>query len=229
MVTTLSENIKNKILEFIDLNELDFDITDNKVARYQLTSYDGVVFYIQENNEQFLLIKHHTVNGSDKFEYYQYEKLNRLLESLSSYDQSLEKTYWMLIQSDAKYGVVNENYNPLWSEDITGFDYKVEENLPYNYVCYEDFNYKPEIKSPYNTLHEVSPINELQLTVVEKLYFEIHPVNCKEKNETYIFKLLCNNEEIFKEYVNYLVYTKKGLTKLIDTVFTEMEQFKTTD
>ena len=82
------------------------------------------------------------------------------------------------------------------------------------------------MKSPYNTIHEVSPINQETYAVVEKLYFEIHPISCLEKRESYLLKLLINNEEVFKEYVNYIVLSKKGLKLLIENIFNSVEKFK---
>jgi hypothetical protein len=224
MLITLSENNKTRIKEFIEGNDLDYTITDNDISRYQLISYDGVTYYIQESDGNFILIKQSIVNGSEKFDYLQYESLNKLLETLSIYDKQLEKIYWTIIMSDAEYGVDSQSYNEDWYSNIINEYYTIEERDPYKYLYYENFNYKPEIKSPHNTLHEVSPINSLSYNKLERLYFEIHPVSCK--NERYILKLLHNDDEIFKEYINYYVWTEKGLNKLIESIFTEMERFK---
>ena len=47
-----------------------------------------------------------------------------------------------------------------------------------------------------------------------------------EGQESYLLKLSCNNEEIFKEYINYKVVKKKGLKLLIDNIFKSLESFK---
>lgn len=60
-----------------------------------------------------------------------------------------------------------------------------------------------------------SPYNEYGYNEVHKFYFEIHPISVVRNNETYLFKLLINNEEILKEYVNYKVSRRKGLKILI--------------
>jgi hypothetical protein len=128
--------------------------------------------------------------------------------------------------SDAEYGVIKEQYNEDWWDDFVIPGKNLQERQDFNYITYENYDYRPMLKSPTNTLHEVSPINELTLTEVEKLYFEIHPVSCQENNERYIFKLLCNNDKIFKEYINYLVFKKKGVRLLVEQLFKDMEQFK---
>lgn len=60
-------------------------------------------------------------------------------------------------------------------------------------------------------------------TKVDKLYFEIHPISCQPGNESYLVKLLCNNEEVLKEFINYIVSRKKGLKLLIKTIFDEIK------
>ena len=80
--------------------------------------------------------------------------------------------------------------------------------------------------SPFNTLHEVSAFNNLQLEKIDKLYFEVHPISCVKKRESYLVKLLCNNDNTFKEYINYKVYKEKGLKLMLNTLFNDMEKYK---
>jgi hypothetical protein len=61
---------------------------------------------------------------------------------------------------------------------------------------------------------------------IDKLYFEIHPVSTLEGRESYMLKILCNNEEIMKEYVTYRVIKRKGLRLLMESIFSEAEKFK---
>ena len=86
-------------------------------------------------------------------------------------------------------------------------------------LIYEDFSVQPNLKSPFNTLHEVSEINQLVYEKVDKLYFEIHPKSLQKRNEKFLFKLLINNEEIFKEYASFDVIRKRGLKLLIESIF----------
>lgn len=222
----LNEEIKKRVKEFIEMNDLDYTITDNEISRFQLTSYDGDIFYIQENEGNFTLIRRYENNGSEQFNYIPMENINKLMEALSIRDKSLEKTYWTLIMSDAEYGVIKEQYNDEWYEDFVIPGKNLEERQEFNYITYENHNYRPVLNHPANTLHEISPINELTPNVVEKLYFEIHPVSCQENNERYIFKLLSNNDKVFKEYINYLVFRKKGIRLLVEQIFQDMEQYK---
>jgi len=153
--------------------------------------------------------------GSQPFEYLQFESLTQILEQLSHHDKSISKTYWNLIGDSMEIGVYN--YSDGWYNDLIKDDHWIVEDMD---------NYKPELKSPFNTLHEISPINQLTYTKCEKLYFEIHPVNLLEGSETYLVKLLCNNDEIFKEYINYMTFKKKGLKMFLEMMFRDMERFK---
>jgi hypothetical protein len=110
--------------------------------------------------------------------------------------------------------------------DIISDGYQVSEVNGYDYITYTNDNYKPEIISPFNILHEVSTINNKVATKLDKLYFEIHPISCKAKNESYFFKLSANNEDVLKEYINYVVVKKRGLKILLQSLFKEMDLFK---
>jgi len=221
-----SKKLKKRIIEFIEENDLDYKVIDNKITRFQLESYDGITFYIQDTDDKCYLVKDFVDdNNNQKFEYYEMESVTKLLETLSNYDKSLHKTYWQMIPSTGEYGVKIEKYIDDWYSDIINEKSKIGEmENGFSCVVFEDDSYKPVIRSPFNTLHEVSELNNIEHTTVEKLYFEIHPVDCM--NEKYILKLLINNEEVFKEYNNFYVFSKKGLKLLIETIFTEMEQFK---
>lgn len=61
---------------------------------------------------------------------------------------------------------------------------------------------------------------------MEKLSFEIHPISCKEQNESYLFKLAFNDDPILKEWINYRIIRKKGLKIFLETLFNEMEKYK---
>lgn len=65
----------------------------------------------------------------------------------------------------------------------------------YKSVCYLE-NRKCKLMSPFTTIHQVSPINEYKPVELDKFYFEIHPITCAERNESYLVKVLYNNEEV---------------------------------
>lgn len=222
---------KERIFEFIRDNELDFDIVDNSISRYHIIAYDGVRFQFEKFNDNWILIKydHRKSNiydpGLQPFEYFEFQSLSQILEQLSYYDKSITKTHWNLISDSMEIGV--SNYSEGWYNGIgEGKEWLIEDMDTYKILTYTNFGYKPELKSPFNTLHEISPINQLSYTKCEKLYFEIHPVNLLEGNETYLVKLLCNNDEVFKEYINYMTFRKRGLKLFLETMFKDMERFK---
>ena len=60
---------------------------------------------------------------------------------------------------------------------------------------------------------------------MDKLYLEIHPICVLEGSESYLVKILINNEEIMKEYINYIVRRKKGLRLFLENLFTNKNQY----
>ena len=227
----MSPQDKQRIRQFIQDNDLDFNIVDEGVSRYHIVAYDGVKFSFEMYNETWVLIKYTPSKdeiyntGSQSFEYLQFPTLTAILEQIQHHDKSISKTYWNLIRDSMEVGVYN--YTDGWYIDIIKDNCWVVEDMDtYKIVTYTNSRYKPELKSPFNTLHEVSPINDLTYTKCERLYFQIHPVNLLEGSETYLVKLLCNNDEIFKEYINYMTFKKKGLKMFLEMMFNDMERFK---
>jgi len=227
----MSPKDKERIKQFIKDNDLDYNIVDEGITRYHIVAYDGIKFHFEMYNNNWVLVKYDPKKdniddpGSQPFEYLQFESLTQILEQLSHHDKSISKTYWNLIQDSMEIGVYN--YSDGWYNDLIKDDNWIVEDMDkYKILTYSNDNYKPELKSPFNTLHEISPINQLTYTKCEKLYFEIHPVNLLEGSETYLVKLLCNNDEIFKEYINYMTFKKKGLKMFLEMMFRDMERFK---
>ena len=222
---------KERIKQFIKDNDLDYNIVDEGVSKFHIVAYDGITFHFETYNDNWILVKFDPKKndiyniGSQPFEYFQFPNLTSILEQLSHHDKSISKTYWNLIQDSMEIGVYN--YSDGWYNDlIRGNNWLVEDMETYKIVTYTSEDYNPELKSPFNTIHEVSPINNLTYTKCEKLYFEIHPINLLEGNESYLIKLLCNNEQIFKEYINYVAFKKKGLKMFLEMMFKDMERFK---
>ena len=116
--------------------------------------------------------------GEQPFEYYQFNTFSEVLEQLKFYDTSLPKIYWQPILETIEIGFDKDNHIDNWYEPFIKDDfYKVEEDNQYKYFSYTNEGYKPELISPFNTLHEVSAFNDLQLEKVTKLYFEVHPIS----------------------------------------------------
>jgi hypothetical protein len=232
-MTISKENIK-KIKEFILSNDLDYDVIDNQISRFHINSYDGKTFFVYDNvtdiEEDFILVKYDPEIDElgdptkQAYQYFKFENINKLLESLFNYDKELNKNYWEVIGTDIEMGVDKEKYREDWFDNIIDLDFETGELDYYKFISYEDESYKPLLKSPFNTLHEVSPLNpEPYYNKVNKLYFEIHPICCKEKEERYLLKILSNNDEIFKEFINYCVWGKKGLRLLVNEIFNNLK------
>ena len=225
----ISTSDKERIVNFIKENDLDYTIVDNGITRFHVVAEDGIKFQFQNHNENWLLIKYDQIKDQQKdapFDYYNYKTLPQALEQLSYHDKSIHKKYWDFLLDSVQIGFDNVNYDENWFSDIINEDWKIEDCGTYKTISYINDKYKPELKSPFNTLHEVSTINDIQFTKVDKLSIEIHPISCLERNESYLLKLLCNNDEIFKEYINYIVYKRKGLKLLVEQIFSEMERFR---
>lgn len=230
----LNQSDKERLLEFIKQNDLDFITVENVINKFHLVSYDKLRFFIHPYQGQYVVIKYDPKkdkegpSGSTAYEYYYFQNLQQVLEQLSFYDKSLHKTYWYPTMDSIEIGFDSINHIDDWYEEFKGDGDKwgVEDCDTYKYLTYDDDSYKPQIRSPFNTLHEVSPINSEQLTEVGKLNFEIHPISCSPGEERYYFKLCSNNEEVLKEYINYIIKSKKGLNMFLETIFKEMEKFK---
>lgn len=233
----IDDSSKERIIRFINENELDFEIVDNGIIRFHLISEDRMLFYFYTLEDKFIILKedpskHDNDNPFDEpFKYHQFKTLSEALEQLKLYDDNIPKSYWNITPNAAEIPFIKDSYNSSWYDyiDISKeecCEIKKDNNFGYDYLVYSNDNYKPELKSPYNTLHEVSPINDIMYTKIDKLYFEIHPISCEKKRESYLLKLQCNNEETLKEFINYIVSKEKGLKMLIESIFTELEKYK---
>jgi len=223
----------NKLIQFIKENDLDYTYIENVVNKPHLVSYDGykLFFYIYEN--KYVVVKYDKDKdkpGKQAYEYFYFDTMPKMLEQLKHYDESIQKIWWYTTNNSIDYPFDKSNYKEDWFEEFTKDNfYSVDENLHCKYITYTNTNYKPVIKSPYNTLSEdalASIIHKSEPHNIDKLYFEIHPVSTLEGAEKYDFKILMNNDDIFKEYINYRVIGKKGLRLLIENLFKELEIFK---
>jgi len=227
---TLNEKDKQRLLLFLEDNELDYTPIDNGIIRFHLIAEDGMTFYVINNENEYLITKYNKDKdrpGSVPYENYQFKTLSEVLEQLKFYDSNLPKVYWEPTLESIQIGFDKDNHIEDWYEPFIKDDfYKVEEDNQYKYFSYTNEGYNPELISPFNTLHEVSAFNNLQLERIDKLYFEVHPISCVKNRESYLVKLLCNNDKIFKEYINYKVYKEKGLKLMLNTLFNDMEKYK---
>lgn len=229
----VNENDKNKIIQFIKENDLDYTHVDNGITKPHMITYDGykLFFYIYEST--YVMVKYDSDKdkpGGQAYEYFYFDTMPKLLEQLKHYDQSIRKVYWHMIIDSISYPFDKLNYKDDWFTDLLKDEfYSIEEDVHCKYVVYENDKYKPIIKSPYNTLdsdHLASQIHSVSEMRLNKLYFEIHPISTLEGSETYMLKVLFNDDDLFKEYINYRVVGKKGLRLIIESLFNESNYFK---
>ena len=207
---TLNEKDINTIINYIDTNEMDMTPVNNGIMKFNVRSFDDMVFTFFECNNEYVVAKYdkkRDIPGEVPYEYYSYKSLPLMLEQLKVYDDSIHKSFWETTNDSIQIGFIKESYQDDWVEEFVGIDkYTIHETEEYKYIVYEDKDLSPKLKSPYN---------EYGYNEVHKFYFEIHPISVVRNNESYLFKLLINNEEILKEYVNYKVSRRKGLKMLI--------------
>lgn len=228
----INNDDRNKLIQFINENDLDYTQIDNGITKPHLVSYDGykLFFYIYEN--KYVLVKYDKDKdkpGKQAYEYFYFDTMPKMLEQLKHYDQSIHKIWWYTVTNSIDYPFDKANYKEDWFEEFTKDNfYSLDENIHCKYITYTNNNYKPVIKSPYETLSEdawASMIHKSEPKNIDKLYFEIHPISTLEGAEKYEFKLLMNDDDLFKEYINYRVISKKGLRLLIENLFKELETF----
>ena len=222
MYQEIQEKHKERLKKFIVDNDLDYQVVENGISRFHIRSYDGKTLTFYESQGKFILVEYDKdLDDAEKpaFKYHNFPTLSKMMESLSQYDHQLNKVYWQPIMDITLYGIKDVEEN--WYENIVeGSIYDDQSKT----IIYEDRSYSPVLRSPFNTLHEVSPINTMHLEKLNKLYFEIHPISCNE--ERYLARVLCNNDEKFKEYINFYIWSKKGLKKFVEKLFNDMQQFK---
>ena len=226
----INESDKKRLIDFIDQQELDFDVVDNSISKFSVTASDGIAFYIYPHNEKYILVKYDKERERQNLQayfYFEFQNIPQILEQLKLYDDSIPKRYWSPTTNSVEVGFDSQNYNHDWTNEFKkDQNWKVIEEGNYQYLVYEDLNCQPELISPFNTLHEVSTINKKEFTKVSKFYFEIHPVSLKPKNESYFVKLLINETEPFKEYINWNIVKKKGLKLFLEDMFNQMQRFR---
>lgn len=225
----INDNDKKRLVDFINENQLDLGVVDNGISRFGITAPDGMIFFIYEYNNQYILVKYDPQKelqsidsgnpGIMAYEYFYYQNMQQIIEQLSFYDNSIYKSYWEPITSTVDIPFIKESYISDWHKEFNGDNWTIERwNEDYHYLVY---NEKRKIKanSPFNILHEVSLFNSYSPTELDKLYFEIHPISLEMKKESYLVKVLINNEPILKEFINYKVTTKKGLNLFLNELF----------
>jgi hypothetical protein len=219
-MTIINNKDKKRIIDFILTSDLDYQVSDGEVLRFHLVSEDRKLFYFYTIEGKYLLYKVDPESAIkpdniSAHQYFKYDNLQQVMEQLAYYDNSLYKSYWSILDG---HGMPSENiqffkekYDEKWFKDyFRRENWRIESEDNYKYLVYEEKR-KCKVISPHNELHLYSPINEYSPFEMDRLYFEIHPISCENRNESYYIKILINNEEIMKEYIKYMVVKKKGL------------------
>jgi hypothetical protein len=227
---SISESDKKRISEYIKENELDYKISDGAIFRYSINSYDDKIFYIHRYDEKYVVVKYDESKERMRQQahfYFTFENIQQVLEQLSLYDDSLYKVWWHTPKSSMA-GVVGfdkSNYNDEWVSNTlkTNENWKIDEDNDYKYLIYEEER-KIKVISPFNELHKTGYYEKTYFEM-DKLYFEVHPLDLTESNESYLVKVLINNEPILKEYINYNVRRRKGLRLFLENLFSNKNEY----
>lgn len=238
----IEDKDKKRIIDFINENELDFTINDEGISKFNIVSSDGKAFFIYSYNEQYVVVKFDPSKelesilsgnpGIMAYEYFHYQNLQQVMEQLSFYENSLFKIHWQVLDGrnnnhqsiDMTFD--NKNYSDDWFKEFSNDDSWGEESWNGEYKI-ATFEKKCDVKvmSPHNTLHEVSLFNTYQPFEMDRLYFEVHPISLESRNESYLVKILINNEPVLKEWINYRVFKKKGLKLFLENLFSNQNQY----
>lgn len=218
----IKDSDKKRIIEYIKENELDYKTSDGPIFRFHLISEDDYIFQICEHNDEYVVIK--SDKKHSKFEYYYYKNLQQVMEQLAFYDNNLTKIWWHLLDGIRRPSSINipfikEGYSEDWLKDFPiNKNWQYSETEQYKFLVFEK---KTHIKiiSPHDKYGEYPPYD------LYKLYMEVHPISVKEGDESFFVKILINNEEIMKEYINYRVYRKKGLKEFFKHFFNNKNEY----
>lgn len=229
----LSDAEIKRVLDHIEQNDLDYQYVDNGVFRPFLMAYDSMKIQLHANEESYWMSIYDRSKdkpGSVPYEWIGFETLMQLMEALKHRDESIYKQYWELTSNSIEVPFDKSNYDERWHEEFAESDgYTKETDTLCTYVVFESEDYEPEIMSPWNTVGSDSLggiLHESRPSRLNKLRFEIHPVRTAPGGETYLFKVLCNDDEKFPEHICYKVVGKKGLRLIRQSLFNEMERFK---
>mgnify|MGYP006428764849 CR=1 FL=1 len=231
----ITDDEKTRIIQYIEYSKLDYIVVDNYIGKFHLIDDDGIKFFFYKHMDSFIIMKYDpnkdAINRPElnPYEYIKLKSMLAILQYLTSNDEEIGKSYWTTTKDSIQINFDKNSYKDDWFKDIekeAEFTKVKNDDSGYKYLTYENPNLSPELKSPYNTISNFSFIDkeENQYQHINMLYFEIHHISCQEKNEQYLLKLLCNNEEVLKEYINYIVSKKKGLKRLINEILSKAKQ-----
>ena len=110
MTETISESEKQRIFQFVDELELDYDIIDNGIAKPALEAADGMRFHFHKNGDEYVVAKYD--KGKDRegtsgaYQFYQFKSLTQIMEQLKIYDEAIPGFTFIQPLSDLSHGGV---------------------------------------------------------------------------------------------------------------------------
>lgn len=231
----ISKQDQNKIINYINDNNLSFIINEEGLFRFFISSMDGYMFQFYKNNEDYVVVSTDLKNTnpleSKKFNYIQYKNMQQVLEQLSFYSSQMDSNFqwWEILdgigEPYANIQFIKEDYTDNWTNDFIKDDnWKIVDDSQYKYISFSKEMSISAI-SPHNRLHQTSIMYDYNPDKLDKLYFEIHPICTKEHKESYVVKILINKEEILKEWINYRIFHKKGLNLFLEELFSNKNSY----
>jgi hypothetical protein len=226
MNMNMNDSDKKRISEFVKDNDLNLTIIESDIFRYSISTDDNHLFQPYMTEEGYLLVKINCEkmesqkynSGVQAHEYLRFSTLSHMLEHLAAYDRNIYRTRWFPIMDSIQIPFHSEGYSPEWFEGLSEGNWVMESEGNYDKVVWVEKR-PVSVHSPFNTLHEVSWINQYSPSKLESLYFEIHPISLAEKKESYLVKILSNTDPIIQDWINYKVDGKKGLSMFIEEMF----------
>lgn len=225
---TISDSEKQRIIQFIEFNDLEFDIPNLNVLKFRII-HSNIQFQFYKYDNKYVVVKYDSKKDEigrpelQAYEYFYYDNILQILDQLKNYSDNIPKFYYSPILDTIQQVFTGSYVDDWYSDFYKEPEYTSIKNYQdkYDYLVYENPNINPRVKSPWNQLATVSSLysEEDQYITVHKLYYEIHPISLINRKETYLFRLLSNNDDKFTEYINYTVNKKVGLHKIITDIF----------
>jgi len=119
---------------------------------------------------------------------------------------------YMVIQDTTKMVTDISRYKIDWYRNVgVSNRWKPEECDNVVRLVLNDPDIRPELTSPYDTLHMVSPLNPTPIVHRPgKLFVEIEPIDCE--TGTYLSRMLMTDDPVMPEYIKWYIPDTTGLT-----------------
>jgi hypothetical protein len=215
---SITDRLKKKINVFIKDNGLRISVVDNGMSPYSLALQDGktVLYPVQHENSCFLMSYDKNLVDDDMGPYTWSKSLteHQLLLEIKDVSGKTGPQGSVLVMDISGFVCDMTVYDDNWYAKVGVSDrwLPVKEGEVTNLVL-DDSSVQPELVSPYDSLHMVSPINNGQVVHRPgKLYVEIEPINCD--TGTYLARMLMNPDPMMPEYIKWFVPDEESLTLL---------------